>query len=269
MPEEEPVEAVEAVEPVEAFDLDSAVEDFSSNAPEEWSAKAKKIYSEVKGLREDRNRYRDAYDGLDDATIEGLLSVAKAYKNPAQHPELARWFVGSAKNLAGESFKDIMGEFTPQQQAEAKEAVADAIEDATEDADRPLTQSEVAALVKETLEAERAKAADEEKNAAQLREINSELDKLGHEDALERKFVVQIAMERTDGDLEKASAEWKKQVATYAKNYLQSKDADPNLLDQTAGASSKSDDSLDHLDPLERARVRMGRRLDEVQKQGA
>lgn len=238
----------------EAFDLDAAVEEFATSAPDEWKGKASKIQSELKGLRERFAPYRDTFDGLNDQDREGFLAAVKAYKS-GDFENLARWMAGSAKTLAGERFTDILAELTPAQQEAVEEAVEDA-QEAAEDEGKPLTQADIAKLVADAIKQHDTEKAEQAKVAEQISKINLELDELGHKDQEERNFVMQLARDN-GGDIKAASERFATLVADWGKKYVQSKGEEADSLIETPKAAGRSDAKFEGMSRKDRVLARL------------
>lgn len=246
----------EAVE--EAFDLDAAVEDFATNAPDEWKGKAQKLQSELKGLRGRSKEWDDRLSGFNDNGKQQVAAFFDAIRsgNPNDHAAAAKWAANLSKELAGEKFAEIMDELTPKQQEE----VAEKLEDAAEDG--PLTKAEVAEIVAKAIEGDRQsqaeKAAEAQKQQEAFAQIEKELEesnlKPGTMDAL---MVLNIASADKSLSIKAAAEQFETWKADLAKEYLKGKEGGGTLGGDTEEGDQHVASSTEGLSPKEKALARI------------
>jgi hypothetical protein len=237
----------ETAEPDAPFDLDAALTEAETTAPDEWRAKVGKINSEVKGLRERANQYR-ALDELPDDAREPLLALVDLVKG-GQADQVARWMLHSAKNVSEDRFDALLQELTPAQQAELAEEI-----EATDSGE--LTPTRVQELVRKEL-AEARKADDERRQLdTQVRAVEKELSDLGYDPRSDdARYVLQMA--RADGDIAKAHERFETRKAEWAKRYLQDKGGDASLVPDGAQPAQTNGQDLSGVDPKERIMRRL------------
>lgn len=265
-PEAAPVEAVETTE---AFDLDAAVEDFATNAPEEWKSKASKIQSELKGLRTSRNELRDRYESFeglhadDFSAVNTLVTALKAGDTDGA----ATWLFNAAKGLTGEQFEAKFG----LTKAEAQEAVDAVADDSEVEAEPELSiQEQINKALEERDNAHKAQVEAQERQA----NINATFTELGYDVTrrengtlanLETQMVAQLAVNDHKGDIKAAHEAFQTLQADWAKAYLQ-KNAGDSTLAPTDGTSVQSIDpetaeKLDSMTTADRAKAKAKARL--------
>lgn len=236
-------------------ETDVSVDDIDFDAvPDEWRDKVRKLSSENKNLRDRFTPYRDTFDGLDDTTREGFLNVVNAYKS-GDFENLARWMVGSAQGLAGDKFDSILSELTPKQQAQLEQAIEDVQDESSEP--EYFGEEDIARIVEERIAAKEAERQQNSKLEEQIRKINSELDELGYKEGLERKFVVQIAKEETNGDLKAAHEKYQTLLADQAVRFLQSKSGQGSVVPENGAPNATPNSEFKDMTPAERIRARI------------
>lgn len=244
------------------FDLDAAVEDFATNAPEEWKSKASKIQSELKGLRGSRNELREkfgAFEGLHEDDFKAVNTLVSALKD-GNTDAAAEWLFNAAKGLTGDEFEAKFG----LTKAEAAEAVADAQEAAGE----PEPELTVAEQIEKAL-ADRDKAHQESLAAAERQAaINStfaelgystERNEQGHLVDVKARIVAQMAIDAGKGDIKAAHEAFEAMQADWAKAYLQKHTDDQTLSPDGGTAVTNPDPGSENMTPAQRAQARINR----------
>lgn len=153
--EDAPVEAV-----VEASDEVEGEEDFSSWTVEDAVARLKETRQEAAKYRTDRNRFRDAFEGYDDDTVDAYLQAVRAIQtDPAAAHEAFSGLVAALAEAAGISAE------------EAEELVEDSLGD-----DELVKKSDLAKLLAE----EQDKKEKEEAAAVARKEVDDHIASLGY-----------------------------------------------------------------------------------------
>jgi len=239
------------------FDLDAAVEDFATNAPDEWKSKATKIQSELKGLRGSRNELRDkysAFDGLHDDDFTAVTALVTAIKT-GNTEGAAQWMVEAAKGLTGDQFEEKFG-FT---KAEAKEAIAE-MEEA------PEQELSIEDRIQKALD-DRDKAHREATEAAERQAainskfaelgLNVERDENGQLKDTKAQMVAQFAI-KAGGDIDKGFEAFNKWLGDAAKEFVQAK-GDPTASPEGGATAGTPDAGVEDMTPAQRAQARINR----------
>jgi len=241
----------------EAFDLDSAVDEFATNAPEEWKSKASKIQSELKNLRASRNELRTKYEAFDGVHADDLAAVSQlvtAIKS-GNTDAAAEWMVEAAKGLTGDQFEAKFG-FTKAEAAEAIEAADEApepelsveerIQKALDDRDK---------AHKESVEAQERQAA-----------INSQFAELGYDTArneagtladFKTQMVAQLAVNNHKGDIKAAHEAFVKLQGDWAKDFVQKHSDDQTLSPGQGTPTTTPDPAGVALTPKDKVKARL------------
>lgn len=259
------VEAPAPDETTEAFDLDAAVEDFAANAPDEWKAKASKLQSEIKGLRNSRNELKErysAFDGLhadDFSAVNDLVTAIKSGNTDAA----AEWMFNASKGLTGDQFEAKFG----LTKAEAQAAV-----DAVEEAEEPelSIDERIAKALEDRDKAHKEQVANQERQAA----INATFTELGYDVTrrdngtlanLETQMVAQLAVNDHKGDIKAAHEAFQTLQADWAKAYLAKHQGDGTLAPQGGVAATSADptevERLANMTTADRAKAKAKARL--------
>lgn len=249
---EAPVEAVET----EAFDIDAAMDDFATNAPEEWKGKASKLQSELKNLRGNYTPYRDAFDGLHEGDRDAVFQLVTAIKS-GNTEAAAQWMVEAAKGLTGDQFEEKFG-FT---KAEAKEMVAEAGEEA-EEAPELTVAEQIEKALADRDQAHKDQVAAQERQAA----VNSQFGELGYN--TERKadgtladfrtqMVAQLAINDHKGDIKAAHEAFTKLQGDWAKAHLQAHADDASLSPGQGASVGTPDAGTADMSPKEKVKARL------------
>lgn len=250
---EAPAESTEA----EAFDLDAAIEDFSTNAPDEWKAKASKLQSEIRGLRNSRNELKDryqAFDGLHADDFNAVTSLVSAIKD-GNSDAAAEWMFNAAKGLTGEQFEAKFG----LTKAEAQEAV-DSIDEATEPELSIEERIQKALDERENAHKEQVAAAERQAN------INATFSELGYDVTrtangtladVQTQMVAQLAVNSHKGDIKAAHEAFQKLQGDWAKAYLQKHQGDSTLSPEGGSTAGTPDKGAAEMTPAQRAQARI------------
>lgn len=257
-----PVAEATETETTESFDLDSAVEEFATNAPDEWKGKAGKIQSELKNLRAKYAPYRDAFDGVHESdrdAVFGLVSAIKAGDSDAA----ATWMVEAAKGLTGEQFEEKFG-FT---KAEAKAAIAEA--EATEAESEP--ELSIEERIQKALDDRDASHKEQLENQKRQEAINLQFSEFGYDVTRKEdgsladfttKIVAQLALDHS-GDIKAAHEAFQKLQGDWAKNHLQ-KHAGDETLSPGQGAPATTETPIEgeeNMTAAEKGRARVKARM--------
>lgn len=250
---EAPAESVET----ETFDLDAAIEDFSTNAPDEWKAKASKLQSEIKGLRNSRNELKErfaAYDGLHDDDFTAVNNLVTALK-AGNTDGAAEWLFNAAKGLTGDQFEEKFG----LTKAEAKEA----IEAAEETPEQELSVEErIQKALDEREQAHKEQVAAQERQA----NINATFAELGYDVTrtetgtladIQTQMVAQLAVNSHKGDIKAAHEAFQKLKGDWAKDHLQKHQGDSTLSPEGGSTAGTPDAGAKDLTPAQRAQARI------------
>lgn len=252
-----PVSGGEAVEAAD-FDLDAAVEEFATTAPDEWKTKASKIQSELKNLRGKYAPLRDRFEGVHEGDRDALFSLVDMIKS-GDKDGAVKWAIEAAKGLSGESWGDVVKELTPSEQAELKEDIADAKAEGA-------TPEDIQKMIQEALEADRntqkeALAAQERQqkinNDFQTLGYNVERDKNGRLTDFTTQQVAMLAINDHGGDIQAAHEAYEKWMGNAAKAYLQKHQGNGSLL--ADGGTPVKPDETANLTPAQKAQARINR----------
>lgn len=255
-----PAEAPSAP-PAEAFDLDSAVEDFATNAPDEWKSKAGKIQSELKNLRGKYTPYRDVFDGLHEGDRDAVFNLVNAIKS-GNTDAAAEWMFEAAKGLTGDQFEAKFG----LTKAEAAEAVADAQEEAAHEPEKELSVAEQVEKILAEREAAAKEKADGERRQNAINAKFSELglsverDENGYLTDFKSQMVAQMAI-RHQGDIDKGFDEFNKWMGDASKSFLQAHAGDESLSPGQGVAAEADNAEFEKLTPKQKAKARLLRSL--------
>lgn len=241
---------------VEAFDLDSAVEDFATNAPDEWKGKAGKIQNELKNLRSKYTPYRDTFDGMHEGDKEAVFQLVSAIKS-GNTEAAATWMVEAAKGLTGDQFEEKFG-FT---KAEAAEAIADASDEG--EIEPELT---VAEQIQKALDDREKAHKDQLATAERQTAINTTFSELGYN--TERKadgtladfrtqMVAQLAVNDHKGDIAAAHEAFGKLQADWATAYLKAHSDDQSLSPGQGTATTSPEPQTENMSPKDRVKARL------------
>lgn len=245
----------EGVEATEAFDLDAAVDEFASSAPDEWKTKAGKIQSELKNLRASRNELRDkfnAFDGLHASDLQAVTGLVTAIKS-GDTEAAAEWMVNAAKGLTGDQFEEKFG-FT---KAEAQEAIEAA--ETTEEPELSVEERIQKALDdRDKAHREQVEAQERQANInAKFSELglNTERNEQGHLVDTKAQMVAQFAI-REGGDIDKGFEAFNKWLGDAAKEFVQTK-GDPTLTTEGGESAGSVAPDTSNMTPAQRAQARI------------
>lgn len=242
------------------FDLDAAIEDFATNAPDEWKGKASKLQSELKGIRSSRNELRDkfsAFDGLHEDDFTAVTSLVTAIKT-GNTEGAAQWMVEAAKGLTGDQFEEKFG-FT---KAEAKEAI-EAIDEAPAEEELSV-EDRIQKALDERERAHKEAVQAQERQAA----INSQFSELGYDVTrnangtlanFQTQMVAQLAVNDHKGDIKAAHEAFEKLQGDWAKAYLQKHQGDPALSPEGGSGAGTPEKGAAEMTPAQRAQDRIDR----------
>lgn len=208
---------------VEAFDLDTAVDDLATNAPDEWKGKVGKIQSELKNLRGKYTPYRDAFEGVHDDDREAVLTLVNAIKS-GDTDAAAEWMFNAAKGLTGAEFEAKFG----LTKAEAAEAV-EAMEGGEEAPEQELSiQEQIQKALDERDAAHKEQLAMAERQAVITNTFSelgysTERNAQGHLTDPAAQIVAQLAVNNHKGDIKAAHEAFTKLKGDWAKDMLQAK----------------------------------------------
>lgn len=236
--------------PAGDFDLDAAVEEFASNAPDEWKGKASKIQSELKNLRSKYTPYRDTFDGLHEGDRDALLSLASMVKD------------GNTEG-AVEWLNSALTSLTPAEKAEIQADIEEA--EAAGEPEISIEERIQKALDERDNAAKEALAAQERQNKINsdfaALGYNVERDKTGRLTDFTTQQVAMLAINDHGGDIAKAHEAYEKWLGDQAKAYLQKHQGDKSLLAE-GGTPTTAGEGAENLTPAQRAQARINRLME-------
>lgn len=254
-------EAAPSEAPVEAFDLDAAVEEFATSAPDEWKGKASKIQSELKNLRGNYTPYRDTFDGLHEDDKNAVFELVKGLKE-GKTEDVVSWMLTASKGLSGDKFDAMVEKLTPKQ----AEALADEMEAQTAEGTEKAPEQELSVeeQVNKILADRDSKAAETKAMEQRQAGINTKFAELGlsteRDDSgrlvdFKAQQVAQMAINH-GGDIDKGFEAFNKWLGDEAKSFLQNH-ADAGLLAPSGEAAAVPDLTTKAATPKERAKARI------------
>lgn len=186
-------------EAVEAADSDETLTSLKARLSEEDYDYVVSVREEAKRYRQERNRFREAFEGFDDEGVDAFLGAVAAIRNdPAMAHEAFSGLVASLADAVGiteEQAQDLINdEIDEDTELSVEERIEKALADREAKADA------------ERAEADRKKAEDEA-----VAEINKETEALGYtsdlsdpDKAIAYVSLLHLAAEQTNGNLAEA-----------------------------------------------------------------
>lgn len=246
----------------ESFDLDAAVEEFASSAPDEWKGKASKIQSELKNLRGKYAPLRDRFEGVHEGDRDAVFTLVDMIKS-GDKDGAVQWALQAAKGLAGEKFPELIKDLTPAEQEELAEEVAEAKAEGASPAD-------IQKMIKEAIDADR----NEQKATADANErqskINNDFQSLGYNVDRDKsgrltdfttQQVAMLAINDHNGDIAKAHEAYDKWMGDQAKAYLLKHKGDGSLLAE-GGTPTTGGEDTSNLTAAQKAQARIDRLIN-------
>lgn len=215
---------------------------------DKWTPEKSK--EQIGRLRGEHQKYREKFGPVQkvlasfpaeqqQAVMQALEAIAPQKVGESQDAyrsrvvEAAKWWTGSARNLAGDAWKDIYSEFSPAEKAAVEQAASDAEPGEIPTPGSPefvkWMQEQIDGGVQKKLDGFTSTQQQERAQAAALQEVQNELESLGYkpngsdEEQKESEQVCFLAQNYFDGELSAAHDAWTEQKADYARAYIASK----------------------------------------------
>lgn len=204
----------------DTIDYDDIEQAAANWNPEKARGELGRLRGEHAKYRERYQPYAKAFEKYSPDDQQVLLQVVEAMADPNRAVDVAHFLIGTAKNLAGDQYPDVYGQFAPEQ---AQPSLPDSIP--TDPAEFEKFLEERAARVAD----EKLKAFQQEQQQAQAQQqsvaqIDQSLRDLGYDpDSVEAEFVCQLALRNHNNDLQAAHEAFQQQQQEWARKAVENR----------------------------------------------
>lgn len=200
--------------------------------------------SKLRELREENRKYRErwqpferAFGDFDDQDIEFIREWMPTYlTDPLAWAKAADEISANIKEAMGQ-----MDDMTQSQQQQVADRVAEA-QEAEAKGGPVVTEETIARIVAETLEAKLTEREQARQQSEQVEAIFRQIADAGFEDPDDRRQILDFAVNRFDGDIDKAVEHFKARQQAIIDSYLEGKSKAPTPPPTGGGAAPADND---------------------------